>query len=155
MVSSVIQGDFLLNYAESQTAEEVLRRSLKDHQIKGFSSVLIAQRVEEGLSATIQTSGLGGLRHNTVMCGWPQHWKSHADSSGYKQFLTIVRASGAGHHSLIVPKNVNLFPSKDDAIEGKNKQIKMKNKDHFRFFINSFIKVVLSMFGGLFMTEAF
>ena len=126
MVSSVIQGDFLLNYAESQTAEEVLRRSLKDHQIKGFSSVLIAQRVEEGLSATIQTSGLGGLRHNTVMCGWPQHWKSHADSSGYKQFLTIVRASGAGHHSLIVPKNVNLFPSKDDAIEGKNKQIKKR-----------------------------
>ena len=118
MVSSVISGDFLLNYAESQTAEEVLRRSLKDHQIKGFSNVLIASRAEEGLSALIQTSGLGGLRHNTVMCGWPQHWKNHADSSGYKRFLTIVRASAAGHHSLVVPKNVALFPNKGEPIEG-------------------------------------
>ena len=119
MVSSVIQGDFLLNFAESQTAEEVLRRSLKDHQIKGFSNVLIAQRVEEGLSSLIQTSGLGGLRHNTIMCGWPHHWKNHADSSGYRRFLTIVRASGAGHHSLIVPKGVRMFPDKSEPIEGE------------------------------------
>ena len=59
MVSSVLQGDFLLNYAESQTAEEVLKRSLKEHQIKGFSSVLISKNVEEGLCSLIQTSGLG------------------------------------------------------------------------------------------------
>jgi potassium/chloride transporter 4/5/6 len=119
MVSSVIQGDFLLNHAESQTAEEVLRRSLKDHQIKGFSNVLISNRIEEGLSSLIQTSGLGGLRHNTIMCGWPRHWKNHADSSGYKRFLTIIRASGAGQMSLIVPKNVRLFPEKTEIIEGE------------------------------------
>ena len=61
MVSSVIQGDYLLNFAESQTAEEVLKRSLKEHQIKGFSSVLISKNVEEGLCSLIQTSGLGKL----------------------------------------------------------------------------------------------
>ena len=136
MVSSVLQGDFLLNYAESQTAEEVLKRSLKEHQIKGFSSVLISKNVEEGLCSLIQTSGLGlyflvifsvmnnelisgGLRHNTVMAGWPQHWRKSSDSSGYKRFLSIVRASGAGHHSLIIPKNVQLFPDKTERIESR------------------------------------
>ena len=62
MVYSVVNGDFLVNFAESQAAENVLKRALKDHQIKGFSNVLIAQKVEEGLSALIQTAGLGGLR---------------------------------------------------------------------------------------------
>ena len=62
---------------------------------------------------------IGGLRHNTVMAGWPQHWKKSSDSSGYKRFLSIVRASAAGHHSLIVPKNVQLFPNKTERIEGE------------------------------------
>lgn len=117
MVYSVIHGDFLVNFAESQAAENVLKRALKDHHIKGFSSVLIAQKVEEGLSALIQTAGLGGLRHNTVLCGWPNHWKAQSES-GYKSFLSIVRAAAAGHHSLVVPKNIQLFPTKNDAIEG-------------------------------------
>ena len=59
MVGAVLQGDYLLNFAESQTADEVLKRSLKEHQIKGFSSVLISKHVEEGLCSLIQTSGLG------------------------------------------------------------------------------------------------
>ena len=59
MVSAVLQGDYLMNFAESQTADEVLKRSLKEHQIKGFSSVLISKNVEEGLCSLIQTSGLG------------------------------------------------------------------------------------------------
>ncbi|CAG5105787.1 Oidioi.mRNA.OKI2018_I69.chr1.g2453.t2.cds [Oikopleura dioica] len=117
MVYSVVNGDFLVNFAESQAAENVLKRALKDHQIKGFSNVLIAQKVEEGLSALIQTAGLGGLRHNTVLCGWPAHWKQQAES-GYRNFLAIVRAAAAGHHSLLVPKNIQLYPTKDDTIEG-------------------------------------
>ena len=53
------------------------------------------------------------------MAGWPQHWRKSSDSSGYKRFLSIVRASGAGHHSLIIPKNVQLFPDKTERIESK------------------------------------
>jgi len=57
------------------------------------------------------------FRHNTVLCGWPAHWKQQAES-GYRNFLAIVRAAAAGHHSLLVPKNIQLYPTKDDAIEG-------------------------------------
>ena len=43
----------------------------------------------------MQSAGLGGLRHNTVMIGWPYGWRHDADSSNYKVFLgkkyTVVR----------------------------------------------------------------
>ena len=83
MVSSVLQGDFLLNYAESQTAEEVLKRSLKEHQIKGFSSVLISKNVEEGLCSLIQTSGLGLFLDNFSCLEYHFRWIAPQYSNGW------------------------------------------------------------------------
>jgi len=33
----------------------------------------------------IQGAGLGGLKHNTVMLGWPHNWRRQTD--GYKTFI--------------------------------------------------------------------
>jgi len=52
------------------------------------------------------------------MAGWPQNWKRQEGGAGYKRFLSIVRAAQAGHHSLIIPKNIQLFPDKHERIEG-------------------------------------
>ena len=35
----------------------------------------------------VQNSGLGGLRHNTVMLGWPYGWRHNVDERSYKVFL--------------------------------------------------------------------
>ena len=81
------------------------------------------------------------------MAGWPQHWRKSSDSSGYKRFLSIVRASGAGHHSLIIPKNVQLFPDKTERIESRFLVIKI--------FFHYIYKVGQLMSGGLYMMEDF
>ena len=81
------------------------------------------------------------------MAGWPQHWRKSSDSSGYKRFLSIVRASGAGHHSLIIPKNVQLFPDKTERIESKFLVIKI--------FFHYNYKAGQLMSGGLYMMEDF
>ena len=36
---------------------------------------------------SVQTVGLGGLHHNTVMLGWPNEWHRSADSSSWKMFI--------------------------------------------------------------------
>jgi len=36
----------------------------------------------------IQGAGLGGLKHNTVMMGWPQNWRQQPE--GYKTFIGIA-----------------------------------------------------------------
>lgn len=35
----------------------------------------------------IQNAGLGGLRHNTVMIGWPYGWRHDHNERSYKVFL--------------------------------------------------------------------
>ena len=41
---------------------------MEEDKVKGFAEVLVAQDVSEGIGALIQTSGLGGLTHNTGTC---------------------------------------------------------------------------------------
>ena len=36
---------------------------------------------------SVQNSGLGGLRHNTVVVGWPYGWRHNLDERSYKVFL--------------------------------------------------------------------
>ena len=38
---------------------------MEEEKVKGFAECLVAQDVSEGIGALIQTSGLGGLTHNT------------------------------------------------------------------------------------------
>jgi len=36
---------------------------------------------------SVQTVGLGGLEHNTVMMAWPSGWNSPVDNPSWKQFI--------------------------------------------------------------------
>ena len=56
-----------------------LLQSMEEEKVKGFAEVLVAQDVSEGIGALIQTSGLGGLTHNTGT--WPRQ-KERKPASG-------------------------------------------------------------------------
>ena len=45
-------------------------------------------------------SGLGVLKHNTVVIGWPRTWQAR----GTEQFLEAVRVASSLHNAVIVPK---------------------------------------------------
>ncbi|KAG8596485.1 hypothetical protein GDO81_001925 [Engystomops pustulosus] len=119
IVGSVLLGDYLENYAEAMAAEQALKQLMEQERVKGFCQVVVAQKKKEGLSHLIQSCGLGGMRHNTVIMGWPSGWRQSDDSRAWKTFITTVRICTAARQALLVAKNISLFPgSREILAEG-------------------------------------
>ena len=78
LVSSVIEGDFKLAAPLAAQARATLQEAMQEERAKGFADVLVAPSIMDGLSYQIQTAGLGGLKHNTVIVGWPERWRRQA-----------------------------------------------------------------------------
>lgn len=49
---------------------------MSKYQSKGFTNILMSDDLAKGTASLIQTSGLGGLKHNSVLISWPEAWKS-------------------------------------------------------------------------------
>ncbi|MBN3299348.1 S12A4 protein, partial [Amia calva] len=110
IVGSVIQGNFLDNYGEAQAAEQAIKNMMEIEKVKGFCQVVIGAKVREGIAHLIQSCGLGGMKHNTVVMGWPYGWRQSEDPRAWKTFINTVRCTTAGHLALMVPKNVSFYP---------------------------------------------
>ncbi|KHJ85487.1 hypothetical protein OESDEN_14785, partial [Oesophagostomum dentatum] len=65
-----------------------------------------------------KTSGLGALRHNTVMISWPESWNTeHSWHVGHR-FVSALRAITAAKCAILVPKNVDQFPASNTKVSG-------------------------------------
>lgn len=67
--------------------------------------VLIARYVYR-----IQIAGLGGLKPNTVILGWPNSWQQSENDRSWQVFLQTIRVVTAAKMALIVPKGIRSFP---------------------------------------------
>lgn len=109
-------------------------------RVKGFCQCIVAQKPREGISHMIQSSGLGGMKPNTVVMGWPHAWRQSEDPQSWKTFISelnglkssvnrlrcsrltappllhldTVRVTTAAHLALLVPKNISLFPTNSE-----------------------------------------
>ncbi|KAK2110074.1 hypothetical protein P7K49_009820 [Saguinus oedipus] len=110
IVGSVLEGTFLENHPQAQRAEESIRRLMEAEKVKGFCQVVISSNLRDGVSHLIQSGGLGGLQHNTVLVGWPRNWRQKEDHQTWRNFIELVRETTAGHLALLVTKNVSMFP---------------------------------------------
>lgn len=70
-----------------------------------------------GFFSSIQSAGLGGLKPNTVVVGWPYHWRDNGDES-VKQFLRTIREVATCKMALLVPKGINFFPDSTEKVTG-------------------------------------
>ncbi|KTF95552.1 hypothetical protein cypCar_00019330 [Cyprinus carpio] len=111
IVGSVIQGNFLECYGETQASEQAIKNMMEIERVKGFCQVVVASKVREGIAQLIQSCGLGGMKHNTVVMGWPYGWRQSEDPRAWKSFINTVRCTTAAHLALMVPKNVSFYPS--------------------------------------------
>lgn len=64
---------------------------------------------------SIQTIGLGGMKPNTVIVGWPYSWRQEGKQS-WKIFIQTVRTVAACHMALLVPKGINFFPESNHKV---------------------------------------
>ncbi|KAK7910457.1 hypothetical protein WMY93_015141 [Mugilogobius chulae] len=114
IVGTVVSGNFLQSYGEALAAEQTLKHLMEKERVKGFVQCIVAQKPREGISHMIQSSGLGGMKPNTVVMGWPHAWRQSEDPQAWKTFINTVRVTTAAHLALLVPKNISLFPSNSE-----------------------------------------
>lgn len=110
-MGSVIVGNFLENYGEALAAEQTIKHLMEAEKVKGFCQLVVAAKLREGISHLIQSCGLGGMKHNTVVMGWPNGWRQSEDARAWKTFIGTVRVTTAAHLALLVAKNISFFPS--------------------------------------------
>lgn len=65
---------------------------------------------------SVQTTGLGGLKPNTVLIGWPYGWRQSEDERTWQTFLQTVRSVTAAKMAMLVPKGINFFPDSTEKV---------------------------------------
>lgn len=118
LVTSVIDGSWQEKFADAQAAKQNLQKVIEQTGVKGFADVVVSENITSGLCHLVQNSGLGGLRHNTVVMGWPYGWRHNLDERSYKVFLDTVKNVGAGQMALLVLKGIRDFPSSTEKLKG-------------------------------------
>uniref|UniRef100_A0A8B9LK37 Solute carrier family 12 member 7b n=1 Tax=Astyanax mexicanus TaxID=7994 RepID=A0A8B9LK37_ASTMX len=109
IVGSVLEGTYLTKDSETAMATE---------RTKGFCHVVVSSNLRDGISHLIQSAGLGGMKHNSVLMAWPGSWKQSNDPLSWKNFIETVRETTAAHQALLVAKNVDSFPHQERLGEG-------------------------------------
>ncbi|XP_066590703.1 solute carrier family 12 member 4 isoform X2 [Prorops nasuta] len=115
---SCISGDYAQNSGEALAAKRNLRKTITEEKVKGFVDVLVTRNIADGLSCLIQTTGLGGMKPNTVILGWPYGWRQSQDERSWRVFLQTVRSVTAARMALLVPKGINFFPDSTEKVVG-------------------------------------
>ncbi|XP_070583223.1 solute carrier family 12 member 6 isoform X2 [Erythrolamprus reginae] len=120
IVGSVMVGNFLESYSEALAAEQTIKHLMEAERVKGFCQIVVAAKVREGISHLIQSCGLGGMKHNTVVMGWPNAWRQSEDARTWKTFIGTVRVTTAARLALLVAKNVGFYPSNAEPFSEGN-----------------------------------
>uniref|UniRef100_A0A3B5R2Z3 Solute carrier family 12 member 7 n=1 Tax=Xiphophorus maculatus TaxID=8083 RepID=A0A3B5R2Z3_XIPMA len=116
IVGNVLQGTYLSHEAEAKRAEQNIKSAMATERTKGFCHVVVSSNLRDGISHLIQSAGLGGMKHNTVLVGWPGTWRQSEDPQSWRNFIEIVRETTAAHQAMLVAKNVDSFPTNQDRL---------------------------------------
>ncbi|XP_048463620.1 solute carrier family 12 member 7-like isoform X3 [Rhincodon typus] len=118
IVGSVLEGTFLERHTDVQNAEQNIKTLMGLEKTKGFCHVVVSSNRRDGVSHLIQSSGLGGMKHNTVLVAWPELWRQTDGPTGWKNFVDMVRETTAAHQALLVTKNIDSFPTNQERFSG-------------------------------------
>ncbi|MFG0330553.1 MAG: amino acid permease [Phycisphaerales bacterium] len=70
-LGSVIVGEVGAQLERREQDEVTMRRFINDQELEAFPAVLVAPKISMGIEALVQCYGIGALRPNVVMTGWP------------------------------------------------------------------------------------
>ncbi len=91
----VIQGDVENRLERLQSQERILNAFIQEQKLEAFPAVVAAPTISAGMESLVQTHGLGALRPNTVLLGWPNH------AEKIVPFSTTLRSIHALERSVI------------------------------------------------------
>ncbi|XP_041101184.1 solute carrier family 12 member 7-like isoform X2 [Polyodon spathula] len=114
IVGSVIEGTYMAKRPQAKQSEQNVKSTMAAEKTKGFCHVVVSSNLRDGVSHLIQSAGLGGMKHNTVLMAWPNLWKQQEDPVSWRNFIETVRETTAAHQALLVAKNIDSFPSNQE-----------------------------------------
>ncbi|KFD56445.1 hypothetical protein M514_02549 [Trichuris suis] len=122
IVATILEGN-LADHDTQELLEAVkvrLKQDVQDSKVRGFVQVVVAEHLSQNVSTLIQSVGIGGLRPNTIMVGWPYSWKDsiHQADPHYWNFLDAIHRAATADMCLLVPKGLLDFPDSNDRVHG-------------------------------------
>lgn len=88
-LGQIIHGDVENQLERRREQLAILRKYIEEQRLMAFPSVIVTPYLSDGVEALVQCHGLGALRPNTVLMGWPQ------DASRAEVFGAITRTVSA------------------------------------------------------------
>ena len=86
-LAQVVHGDIEEHAERRESFERSLRNFIADADIQAFPAVVIEVHLSDGIESLVQCTGIGGLRPNTVLIGWPS---SNQKSDAFGASLRLV-----------------------------------------------------------------
>ncbi len=80
-LGQVIQGEIEDRLERRNAQERILHDFIRHQELDAFPAVVVAPYLSDGIESLVQCQGLGALRSNTVLIGWPVDRK-RAESFG-------------------------------------------------------------------------
>ncbi|MDA0989750.1 MAG: amino acid permease [Verrucomicrobia bacterium] len=109
-LGQVIPGNIREQLERRANQEQILRDFIRKEELQAFPAVTVMPDLATGVASLVQTHGLGGLRPNTVLVGWPKTAERIADFgdtlrviSGLRRSLVAVRCATDIHDAWFVP----------------------------------------------------
>lgn len=70
-----------------------IKSAMAAEKTKGFCHVVVSSNLRDGFSHLIQSAGLGGMKHNSVLMAWPANWKQSNDPQSWRNFIGLSLTS--------------------------------------------------------------
>ena len=97
-LGQVIQGEFEDRVDRIVHQEEILERFIVDEKLEAFPNIVAAPTVIDGIEYLVQCSGLGALRPNTLLLGWPD------DTEKAEPLVASLRVISTLRKNIIIAK---------------------------------------------------
>ncbi|XP_060553505.1 solute carrier family 12 member 4-like isoform X2 [Ruditapes philippinarum] len=118
LISCVLEGVFEERKDDVRQVKQNLQQTIDRIGVKGFKDVVVAKDRSIGCSHLVQTAGLGGLKPNTVLLGWPYSWKHGTNDKRFKPFIDTIQCVVAADMALLVFKGAKGFPTSSEKVKG-------------------------------------
>lgn len=106
-LGQVIQGDVENRVDRRVSQERILHTFIHEQQLEAFPAVVVAPYLSDGVESLVQCHGLGALRPNTVLVGWPN------EEQRFEPFAAMLRTCANLGASLVSLRFIEETESQD------------------------------------------
>jgi len=100
-LGQVITGDVEDIVERRMAQKRLIGKFIREERLQAFPAVVAASDQTEGMEALVQSQGLGVLKPNTILVGWP------SDPDRFQAFGTLLRVVSELKRSLVIIRNAD------------------------------------------------